>query len=99
VHGLEGKEGATTFLPCSEATAEKMDGGDVVLAEFGGGGELERHPDGQRRCYVWAVLGAHVWVCCGCKEESGSSSSTLNRNERREVGEAEGCSGRLALWE
>jgi hypothetical protein len=75
--------------------AKKMDGGDVALAEFRGGGELERHPGG----YVWAVLRARAWVCCGCKEESGSSSSTLNRNERREGGEVEGCCGRLALRE
>jgi hypothetical protein len=47
VHGLEGKEGVAAFLPCSEATAEKMDGGDVALAEFGGGGELGRHSSGR----------------------------------------------------
>jgi hypothetical protein len=35
-----------------------------------------------------------VWVCCSCKEESGSSSSPLNRNEGREGGEAEWCGGR-----
>jgi hypothetical protein len=42
VHGLEGKEGATAFLPCIEDMAEKMDSGDVALAEFGGAGELGR---------------------------------------------------------
>jgi hypothetical protein len=42
VHGLEEKEGAAAFLPCSEATTEKMDGGDGAMEEFGGDGELGR---------------------------------------------------------
>jgi hypothetical protein len=69
VHRLEGKEGAATFLPCSEATAEKMDGRDVALVEFGGGGKLGRHPGGQGRwrC-VWAVLRARAWVQRGERE-------------------------------
>jgi hypothetical protein len=50
VHGPEGKEGAAAFLPCCEATAEKMDGGDAALAEFGGSGELGRHSGRQGRC-------------------------------------------------
>jgi hypothetical protein len=47
VHGLEEKEGAEAFFPCSEATAEKMDGGDGAMAEFGGDGELGRRSGGE----------------------------------------------------
>jgi hypothetical protein len=42
VHGLEEKEGVAAFLPCSEATAEKTEGGDGEMVEFGGDDELGR---------------------------------------------------------
>jgi hypothetical protein len=37
-----GKKGVATFLPCREATAEKMDGGGGAMAEFVGDSELGR---------------------------------------------------------
>jgi hypothetical protein len=42
VHGLEENEGAVAFLPCSEAKAEKMDGGDGAMVEFSDDDELGR---------------------------------------------------------
>jgi hypothetical protein len=63
VHGLEGKEGATTFLPCSEVTTEKMDGGDIALAVFGGGGELGQH-SGDRGGVT--MCGRCFGRVCGC---------------------------------
>jgi hypothetical protein len=44
-------------------------GGPSPATSFPGNGG-----SGQRR-YVRAVLRACMWVCCGCKEERGSSSS------------------------
>jgi hypothetical protein len=40
VHGLEEKEGASAFLPCSEATAKKLDDEDGAMAEFDGDDKL-----------------------------------------------------------
>jgi hypothetical protein len=49
VHRLEEKGGTAAFLPCSKATAEKMNNGDGVVAEICGDDELVWRSGGQGR--------------------------------------------------
>jgi hypothetical protein len=60
VHRLEEKEGAASFLPCSEATAEKMDGGDGAMAESGGDDELGRRSGGHGQ-ELWEATKTKTW--------------------------------------
>jgi hypothetical protein len=69
-----------TFLPCREATTEKMDGGDGAMAEFIGDGELGRR-SGRQGHELQEATKTKTW-CKGGSLSVGCSTREKNERER-----------------